>query len=314
MAVLTNEADFRNAIAASKPGDTIQVAAGDYHLKMAPRSIYDIKIPHSLSIIGVGGIAHFHADLVVGGKKKLVTKGIFQLHPKAKSVTFENIGFHSAHASSWNGAGIRASAGNITVRGCVFSKCDMGVLCMQKIVENRGVVKIEGSQFRDCGIPETHAHAMYVLANEFRVSNCQVIGTLVGHHVKSVSAKTVVEGCFLDDADGTSSYAVDISAGGDAIIRNNWMIQGEKGQNDKAISYMAKRFGGVPGKVIITANIITNGNGRPAASRVLKNTTSSQIQFSQNRLTGFLPDKLFLGPVKSSGNRLNGVLLPAMEQ
>ena len=314
MGVITNEADFRKAIKESKPGDTIQIAAGNYHLTMAPRSIYDIQIPHSLNIKSVGGIANFYADLVNDGKRKLVTKGIFALKPAAKDVSFTGIGFHSAHASSWNGAGIRASAGNITVKGCTFSRCDMGILSMQKKIADRGRVLIQDSQFISCGIKETHAHAMYVLSNELIVRRCSVVGTLVGHHVKSLAAHTLVENCTLDDGLGTSSYAIDISSGGDATIRNNRIVQGQNGENTKLISYMAKRFGGVAGKVRIFGNTFTNLQEPFGACKVLKNTTASVIEFMQNRLEGFEPDKLFIGPVHSVGNRLNDELLPETTQ
>lgn len=310
MSIAKSESDFRAAITESKPGDTIKIAAGDYHMEMAPRSIYDIQIPHSLNIVSVGGIAHFYADLVKNGKRKKVSKGIFHLKPTAKDVTIQGIGFHMAHASSWNGAGIRAFAGNITVKGCVFSRCDMGILCMQKDVADRGKVKIEGSQFISCGVEQTHAHAMYVLSNEFLVRNCMVSGTLVGHHVKSLAAKTVVEGCMLDDGAGTSSYAVDISAGGDAMIRSNRVTQGKNGENPKIFSYMARRFGGKPGNVSIIGNTIINLQENRAACWVLKNETPSKVAFMQNQLFGFLPDRLFQGPVTAKGNWLEGNLLP----
>jgi hypothetical protein len=299
-----SEMSLRHAVKNSGSGDTILVKPGDYHITMNERSLHDIKIDHSLTIMGDGGRANFYADQVK------IAKGIFNLVLSADdTVNFDNIGFLKAHSSSWNGAGIRHNGGDLNVTNSYFADCDMGILSVTRDASKRGDVTVTNSEFNQLGFEKTHAHALYVLANNFTVENNYIHDTIIGHHVKSVSANTIVRNNILDDGMGTSSYAVDVGAGGDLLISGNTITQGINGDNKKIFSYQAKRFDGTPGKIVIEDNHIINLNEAPQASRVLKNTTDSAAEISNNKFEGFDEDKLFMGPFIQKNNTLDGKLL-----
>lgn len=299
-----SEMSLRQAVKGSAAGDTILVKPGDYHITMNERSLHDIKIDHSLTIRGDGGRANFYADEVK------VAKGIFNLVLSAdETVNFDNVGFLKAHSSSWNGAGIRHNGGDLNVTNSYFADSDMGILSVTRDASKRGDVTITNSEFNHLGYEKTHAHALYVLANNFTVENNYIHDTIIGHHVKSISANTVVRNNVLDDGMGTSSYAVDVGAGGDLLVSGNTITQGINGDNKKVISYQTVRFDGKPGKIVIDNNHIINLNGEPNASKVLKNSSASVAEVSNNKFEGFDEDKLFMGPFTQQHNTLDGKLL-----
>ena len=101
------------AVAASHDGDTIYVQAGTYVNDGA-------TINTKISIVGVGGMAHFVGDGLIGnGKAFFVTN---------TDVTFDHIEFSGATVADHNGAGIRYQAGNLTITNCYFHDNEEGIL------------------------------------------------------------------------------------------------------------------------------------------------------------------------------------------
>lgn len=301
---VSSESSLRDAITQSAAGDTIAVQAGDYHIDMHPRGRYDIQITKSLNIVGDGGRANFFSD----GHQ--VEKGIFNLALSAdETVSFNNIGFLNAHNGDMNGAGIRQNGGNLNVNNSYFDNSDNGILSITHDRADRGDVRVTNSEFNRAG-SDGYSHAMYVLANKFTVEGNYIHDTVRGHHVKSLSAITVVRNNIIDDGDGTSSYAVDVGAGGNVLIEGNRIIQGLNGENPGIIAYSSDRFGGAAGNVVIRENDITNLRPESYASLV-DNMTDAEIKVSNNVIKGFTSDQLFDGLFRQQGNVLDGVALPS---
>lgn len=301
---VNTEASLREAIKNSAAGDTIAVQAGDYHISMHPSGRYDIQINKSLNIVGEGGRANFYSD----GHQ--VEKGIFNLSLSAdETVSFDNIGFLNAHNSDSNGAGIRQDGGNLKVNNSYFANSHNGILSTTVNEADRGDVTVTNSEFNGVG-SDGYSHAMYVLARNFIVEGNNIHDTIRGHHVKSVSANTIVRNNILNDGDGTSSYAIDIGAGGDVLIEGNTIIQGVNGENPHIIFYSADRFGGVPGTVIIQNNLIKDFKTESYAS-LLDNGTDVEVQVLNNVIEGLARNKLFSGLFFQQGNTLDGAALPS---
>lgn len=300
---VSTEASLRDAVRLSAAGDTIMVRAGDYHLVMAPTGRHDIKIDKTLNIVGEGGRANFHLD----GKN--VEKGIFSLSlTKDETVTFDNIGFYEARNTSWNGAGIRQDGGNLNVKNGYFENSNMGILSVTQLEHLRGDVHVTNTEFNMAGT-NGYSHAMYVLADDFVVENSYVHDTIRGHHVKSVSANTVVRNSVLDDGNGTSSYAVDVEAGGNLLIEGNTIIQRAGGENPSIISYGSARFAGEPGAVLIQNNVFKSIG--MTGAKLLYNRTDAEVKFFSNSVEGINKNALFNGLFTQQDNSLNGALLEA---
>jgi Ca2+-binding RTX toxin-like protein len=297
---VNSEAALRQAITNSAAGDTIAVQAGDYHISMAPGGRYDIKITKSLNIVGEGGRANFYSD----GHQ--VEKGIFNLRLEAnETVSFDNIGFLNAHNGAMNGAGIRQNGGNLNVNNSYFENSNNGILSTTSDEALRGDVRVTNSEFNGAG-EFGYSHAMYVLANNLIVEGNYIHDLTRGHHVKSLAGSTIVRNNILDDGDGTSSYAVDIGAGGDALIEGNTIIQGVNGESAGIISFASDRVGSIPGSMIIRNNLIQDHQTQSHAA-LLVNRTDVEVQVLNNVIEGLKEDALFSGLFNQTGNTLDGI-------
>ena len=80
-------------------------------------------------------------------------------------------------------------------------------------------------------------------AQKLVFENTEFIATHIGHHIESLADETIIANSLLDDADGRSSYAVDISKGGKARITGNKIIQSADAENITMINYDTSRGG-----------------------------------------------------------------------
>jgi hypothetical protein len=211
------------AVAASKPGDTIVLEAGTY------ASDYS-TIGHALTIKGVGGLAHLKAvDPIPNGKAILVTRA---------DVTLENIKFSGASVPDRNGAGIRHESGDLVIRGSIFENNENGILSAP---DATATVTIRNSEFIGNGYGDGRSHGIYVN----QIASLDIEGstfrdTSVGHHIKSRAHETTVRDSTIDDGQGDSSYSVDLPNGGRAILEGNTLIQTALAGNTTMVAYGAE--------------------------------------------------------------------------
>jgi hypothetical protein len=260
-----NDSDWlKGAIAAARNGGVIDVPAGDYDLK-------DVKITRSVTLRGAadGGTIFRSAETT--------EKGI--LVPQAGTdLTVENVTFAGAKSWDRNGAGIRHEGRNLTVVNCRFLGNEDGVLATG---DPKGVIVVRNSKFVDNGFGDGQSHAIYVSSGgRLLIEGGHFVGTRIGHHIKSLAGATVVRGSVLDDAYGRSSYAVDVSKGGDVVIENNKIIQSANADNYTIVNYDLTR-GGEAVRIVITGNEITN---RFDGGVLLRNDTKLAPVVSENRI------------------------------
>ncbi len=209
------------AVAASKAGDTILLRAGTYENDW-------INVDHALRIVGVDGKAHLKStDQIDNGKAIIVARADLQI---------ENLEFSGASVSDGNGAGIRYEAGQLVVRNSVFRDNENGVLAASN---KTGTITIEGSSFLRNGAGDGYTHGIYV--NEIArltVRDSVFEGNRIGHSIKSRALDTLVEDNSIKDGPfGSTSYGVDISNGGTAVIRNNEFHKGVSADNSAFIGF-----------------------------------------------------------------------------
>src|SRR5262245_47620812 len=139
-------ATLAEAAAASHDGDTIYVKAGTYLNDFA---VINTKV----SIIGVGGMAHFVFDGAVpipNGKAILVTRD---------DVTLDHLEFSGAAVPDRNGAGIRYEGGALTITNCYFHNNQEGILAG---AVPGGSIMIDHSEFAANGAGDGYTHNIYV--------------------------------------------------------------------------------------------------------------------------------------------------------
>ena len=240
------------AVRKADDGETIVLAAGEY-------DIADLKIADDLSLRGEGEVVLYSS--------RPVAKGLLNPLPGV-SLTVENMLFRGARSPDRNGAGIRNDGGNLAIINCVFEENENGVLSTG---DRDGVITISRSRFLRNGHGDGYSHGIYVLrAARVDIANSEFIGSRIGHHVKSLADETVISNSTLDDADGETSYAVDLSKGGRVLITGNTIVQAVDASNLTMINYDTSR-GGKARSLEITGNKIVNHR---RGGRFLRNDTA----------------------------------------
>ncbi len=259
---VTSAPALKSAIVKAKRGETISIGPGRYDLA-------DLKISRDLKLIGQGEVVFFSS--------RPVEKGVLNPLPGA-SLHAENIIFSGAASPDENGAGIRHDGDNLTVVNCIFQDNENGILATGA---EDGRIRIRGATFLHNGFGDGYSHGIYVVrAAVLDISDTRFIGTKIGHHVKSLAARTRLTNSVLDDAAGRTSYAVDVSKGGDVLIAENTIIQAADADNSTMINYDLSRGGEAVSLAIINNRIIN----RHRNGRFLRNATGLAPVISGNEI------------------------------
>jgi hypothetical protein len=209
------------AAAAAHDGDHIKIDAGSY-------SDCAVWKANNLTIEGAGPDATVISGRPCMGKALFIVQG--------NAITIRNLALTGAHVADFNGAGIRAEGGDLTVEHVRFANDEDGILAGalpgKKIVVRDSEFIGEGT----CAGGGGCAHGIYVgNIGLLRVEHSKFLQTHSGHHIKSRARRTEVIGCDLEDgADGTSSFAVDVPNGGAVLLRDNHIEKGPRSENHLA--------------------------------------------------------------------------------
>lgn len=245
-----------DAISSAKSGAVIDIPAGDYDLT-------DQKIYKSITLKGsADGKTVFRSAAVT---EKGILVPLIGVDLRVENITF-------AGAKSWdrNGAGIRHEGRNLTVVNSRFVGNEDGILSTG---DKNGSIVIERSLFRENGFGDGQSHAVYVDgAALVEVRDSKFVSTRIGHHLKSLSKRTVVRGTTFDDGHGRGSYAIDASRGGDLIAERNIFLQAADAENYSIINYDLTRGGSADG-LTISGNRVVN---RFQGGNFLRNDTKLQ--------------------------------------
>ncbi|MGE5548733.1 MAG: right-handed parallel beta-helix repeat-containing protein [Solirubrobacterales bacterium] len=252
------------AVAASHDGDTIYLDAGTY-------TANDLQINTKISIVGVGGMA------------KLVSSQTLQkaILVSNTDLTLDHIEFTGAKSGGMNGAGIRYQGGNLVVKNSYFHDNQDGILG----ADSTGTVTITNSEFAHNGAGDGYSHNIYINhVASFYVGNSYFHDAVNGNQIKSRALKTVIENTRIDDGSNSGIYSIDLPNGGNAIVRNNTIVQGTNISNKNII-----HFGGENGmnsnlSLDVYGNTIVNKYS--GGGTALLNQTSTPVTFHDNKLYG----------------------------
>jgi MYXO-CTERM domain-containing protein len=209
----------KDAVAAAKGGDTIEIDPGEY-----VDDISSIKVG-DLTIRGLGG-ARPHLRATVPPPNK---KGIFVIELGVGPVTVENLEFSGSKISANdgnNGAGIRAQGTDLTVRNCYFHDNQNGILA------GDGAMTVESSEFAYNG-QEGYEHNIYVgAAPKFVFRGNYSHHAKSGHAVKSRALENhILYNRLMEEADGNGSALIDLPQGGLSYVIGNLIEKGPSAEN-----------------------------------------------------------------------------------
>ena len=267
------------AVAASQDGDTIYVQAGTYVNDVA-------TINHKISLIGVGGMVN-----MVETKQVANDKGILVVN---NDVTIDHFEFSGAKSSSFNGAGIRYQAGDLTITNSYFHDNQDGILATP-LVRGTGSVTITDSEFAHNGAGDGQSHNIYIgpIAN-FTMTDSYSHDAVVGHEVKSRAMNTTLTGNRIDDGNGNSSYSIDLPNGGNAVVENNIIRQGPNSQNKITVAFSAEQSHPqwADSNLLFQNNTLINSMAQTKKPVGIVNFGSGTIESNGNSIYGFTPAEL----------------------
>jgi hypothetical protein len=256
----------------ARDGDVIEIDAGAYEGDAA------VWRRNRLTIRGVGGRAQLRAaGAHAEGKAIWVVKG--------SDTTVESVEFSGAKVPDRNGAGIRLEGAGLTVRDCYFHDNENGILTGANAASD---VVVEYSEFAHNGAGDGYTHNLYVGAvRSFTLRFSYVHHALVGHDVKSRAlTNEIAYNRIMDEADGRSSYSIDLPNGGLSLIIGNAIQQGPATENWTIVSYGAEGLKNPVNELYFFSNTVVNDfpkGGRfvfvkegTAVARIVNNVVSGR--------------------------------------
>jgi cephalosporin-C deacetylase-like acetyl esterase len=235
-----------------KPSEAARVV-GDGAIVEIDAGIYEGDVcvwgQNDLTIRGVGGYAHLKANGASAQNKAIwVVKG--------RNATIEHIEFSGASVPDRNGAGIRIEGPGLTIRYCYFHDNEDGILGDS----GESDILIEFTEFARNGHGDGYSHNMYIgHARSLTVRHCYSHHARTGHNLKSRAHENhILYNRIMDEADGTSSYAIDLPNGGRSFIIGNVIQQGPNTDNSTIVSYGAEGLSNPNSELYMVNNTIVN--------------------------------------------------------
>ena len=246
----------QEAVAAASEGDVIEVDAGDY-----PDDIIVFRTNY-LTVRGVDGRAHIRGTYMIPYTPGSDTEnGMGLWINKSTGLTVENIEFSNARVADENGAGIRNQGNDLVICNSYFHNNEDGFLGGAY-----GTLLIEYSEFNLNGWTDLgRNHNMYIDdGDKFILRHSYSHHAKIGHNVKTRARENhILYNRIMDEADGTSSYAIDIPNGGLTYIIGNLVQQGPNTDNTTMVPYGAEGLSGDgrTHKIYAVNNTFVNDNG-----------------------------------------------------
>ncbi len=214
------------AAAVARDGDTVEIDAGLYEADVATW-----RADH-LTLRGVGGQARLRA-----AGQAAEDKAIWVI--RGRNNVVEDVEFSGARVRDRNGAGIRQEGADLTIRRCRFHDNENGLL-LGGGPDSETV--IEDSELAANGAGDGRSHNIYIGAvRRFVLVGSSVHHARIGHNVKSRARENLIAyNRIADEADGTSSYAIDLPNGGVAYVIGNVLQKGPRADHRRMVAFGAE--------------------------------------------------------------------------
>jgi hypothetical protein len=268
-------ANLQDAIDAIAEGHgTIRIAPGTYRqcvVQQGGMIVYEAPQPGSVIFMG----------RACEGKAAFVLRGE---GAEIRGITFSNM-----RVPDGNGAGIRLERGALNVAHARFQNSQQGILTAN---DPRGRITITRSTFTGLGTCENAAgcaHAIYVgHYGSLTLRESRFERGTGGHYVKARSGQVIIENNSFDDANGRqSNYMIDLPAGSQGRIADNWFVQGRDKDNHSAfIALGAEDLLHSSDGLEVVNNEARFVPGLTRSSVFLADWTASRVVMQGNRIAG----------------------------
>lgn len=253
----------------ARDGDIVVIAAGTYRGDVAT---WDAN---GLWLRADGG------DVVLdSGGATAGNMGIWVV--RGDNVLVDGIRFTGARSTDKNGSGIRFLGHNLWVRNSGFHDNEDGLLTAGR---DDSEILVERSTFKSNGASDGYSHNVYVgrearLIFRFNYS----AGAKIGHQLKSRAFENyILYNRLTDGTEGDSSYTIDLSEGGFALILGNELQQGPRTVNRHMISLGAEDRQDREHRFIFAYNTFYN---HTSPATFIRDATDAGIALVNNAFAG----------------------------
>ena len=240
---------IEKAVAAARLGDEVIVFARPGNQPYAKVAVM-VRTPN-LSIHGsdASGLVKIDGTGFDYSGVGAVPRAIFQFDPAANHCTLEGFDLTGSHNDSCNGAGVRINAANdVTIRRCVISGNDMGIMSNGQVRDSTGA----GQLIEQCLIQKNgnekragYNHNLYLGGASVTVRGCEIAFSLTGHNLKSRAHLNWIEYNWIHDSANRELDLVDDVGntdipGSDAVLLGNYIRKAPSMAGNKAVIHFGK--------------------------------------------------------------------------
>src|SRR5215831_5989120 len=208
----------------------------------------------------------------------------------------ENLELSAARGPHRNGSGIRGEGIGLTVRGCYLHDNEAGLLAGGG---PESEIVVERSELAANGFGDGQSHNVYIVsAKSFTLRASYSHHTRVGHNVKSRAATTyVLYNRIMDEVSGSSSYAIDLCAGGLAFVIGNLLQKGVRAESSTLVAFGAEGLSGLTDALYVVNNTMVNDRVRWRwLGRALQPSAFVRVWGTPSRVK--VVNNLFVGSVR----------------
>lgn len=281
------------AVNAAVANDSIKIPAGVYTNDF-------VNINKSLTIAGIGGMAHFVATIAPANGKAIFLAN--------SDIKLDHIEISGAAVADMNGAGIKQETGRLTLTYCYFHDNQEGVLTNAATTG----ITITNCEFAHNGAGDGYSHNLYIGATAQAVIRKSYFhDAVVGHEIKCRAFNTLIEMCRIQNGQGTASYCIDLPQGGAAIVRQNFIEKGANAQNPSVIHYGGEAVNAGSSLQVSGNTILVLKAGNTFVNNQMADGTPGVL--SSNSVFG-LPDNLMLAGKGSVSGTVHLGIQPAVDR
>jgi hypothetical protein len=253
-----------NQVTGLRSGDVVEIDAGVY------TDADSTWFTNNVTLRGVGGRAQMVAPVAPATVSN--GKGIWVL--QGTNMAVENIEFSGAAVKDKNGAGVRAEGRDLVICGSYLHDNENGILG-----PDVGNMLVEYSEFARNGGCVTGfgcSHNMYINADRFTLRYSYSHHARTGHTVKSRARENrILYNRIMDEADGTSSYTIDLPDGGLSYIVGNLLQQSAFTKNPTILAYGAESLSNPNPTLYVVNNTFVNDLGSGEFISIRAGTTAT---------------------------------------
>jgi hypothetical protein len=218
--VLVNEKPFENlslAVKNLKDGDNLTIPEGVYRTSVVIKK-------NDITIVGNGHVVF----------EKSAARGKGFILSQGDNLTVENIECRHISVRDGNGACIRQEGRDLTLNHVYFHSSQEGVLETAKEV---GSIKIFDSRFERLGY-NGQAHGIYTNKAEVAIYHSLFVAAKSeGHAIKVRGKRLYIDSSVITSLSSDDSRLIDMSNGGELIVKNSLLEQGPKSKNGQMIGF-----------------------------------------------------------------------------